>query len=132
MTTISVVRYFAFVHILLVAGAALALSLAVIVVSMLGRYSETYRHWFAGGGFIVGTLWLVTFIAAMVYGVKASGGVGFQLNIFALVLLIGFESGLLGIFAFHSLARALALIPVGACIYTVYPWISAYVQRIWG
>jgi hypothetical protein len=122
-------RWFSFLNSLLLAGVFLAVILAVALVWSLAKQQAANQTWGPRAIFALGATWTTLFAGGMLYAVRGFGGAGFESSIYILVFAIALESTLLGILAFHSYMRILAVIPALAGIYATFPWLIAQVSR---
>ena len=107
---------------LLSIGIFLAPTLIILIlISLLSPGSATLRTWVNRSAFCAATAW-VTILGSEWHHRARAGGFGIDSNSVVLVAGVAILSGVLGVFAFDSWWRLLAILPLVAFVYFLFPF----------
>lgn len=99
---------------------------AVIAVLLLMKYSPIKNSSIPRTAFCVGTIWIILFLCIFMSGTRAFVGIGFGSSVYVILAMLTVETCLLGILAFDSFWRLVALIPLLAGGPLILPWVVAW------
>ena len=106
---------------LLSIGIFLAPTLIILIlISLLSPGTATLRTWVNRSAFCAAIAW-VTILGSEWHRLARAGGFGIDSNSVVLVAGVAILSGVLGVFAFDSWWRLLAILPLVAFVYFLFP-----------